>query len=175
MAGTSRTCHGQVHTRLGPVPVYAMPVRELFSDALWTRPRGATAAYRQVASASDLSRWWPDRHHSTCIRPLTLNATDCRCPVNRHLTCPYMYSRRSGPDSLRAILRKFTAPWRFVAVPSAVAAVSRGGPLRSAVPVRPERSGGSADRSRYPGPEARVCGHADRCSRTGPCRRRPGP
>lgn len=54
-------------------------------------------------------------------------------------------------------------------------AVRRGGTLLSRVPARSARSGGTADRNRCQGPEAGVSAPSDRCSRTGPFRRPPGP
>lgn len=113
----------------------------------------------------------PDRYCSRSTRPLTLNATDCRLPVNRPLTSSYAHRRRSAPDSVPAIRHRFMRGWRFVAG----AAVRRGGCRRRTVPARSTRSAGSAGLFRCPRPEAAASWREDRCSRTGPCRRPPGP
>ncbi len=113
----------------------------------------------------------PDRYCSRSTRPLTLNATDPRLPVNRPLTSSYAHRRRSAPASVPGIRHRIMRGRRFVAA----AAVRRGGSLRRTVPARSGRSEGSAGLFRCPRPEAAASWREDRYSRTGPCRRPPGP
>lgn len=113
----------------------------------------------------------PDRYCSRSTRPLILNATVCQLPVNRPLTSSYAHRRRSAPDSWPAIRHRIMPGRRFVAA----AAVRRGGSLRRTAPARSARSEGSAGPFRCPRPEAAASWREDRYSRTGPCRRPPGP
>ena len=137
-------------------------------------PRNAAATTHQACFAFQKVERRPDRYCSRSTCPLTLNATDCRLPVNRHLTSSYVHRRRSAQDSAPPNRRRFLLGGRFVAAP-VPARIRRGACPRRTVPARSARSGGSAGLCRCPAPEAAASWRADRCSKTGPCRRPPGP
>lgn len=137
-------------------------------------PRNAAATTHQACFAFQKVERRPDRYCSRSTCPLTLNATDCRLPVNRCLTSSYVHRRRSAQDSAPPNRRRFRLGRLFVAV-AVPARIRRGACRRRTVPDRSARSGGSAGLCRCPALEAAASWRADRCSRTGPCRRPPGP
>jgi hypothetical protein len=171
-------------TRFGPVPAgLKLRRRNRFLLQSGPAPWGVPVVMTRKAPAG-AGTWDGPGTAGACAErnpPLPLNATGADRSVNRAVTCRYVH-RSSSEHGCR---REFSAPPgrlrtrasapRFRASRVQAPKVTRRGRRWHRVPGRPLPSAGRPGRCPCPAPAGVVCGHADRCSRTAPGRRQPGP
>jgi hypothetical protein len=162
--------HGQVHTAAGQFRTTRWAERELFSAALWTcpgmPPPEPPGGFRVPNGGAAARQILLQKHPSVDPQCYGLPVA-CQPAPDQLLRTSQQVSPGFGAGNRAPI-----HAWMAVCCR---AAVRRGGCRRRTVPARSARSAGTAGLLLCPGPEAAASWREDRCSKTGPCRRPPGP